>query len=170
MKTIILRSVNKDMTAYGGFVWPKAGQVEAPDWEPTAECGHGLHGLRSGDNNPGTWYKNGLVLGVEVEAKDIIDLGGKCKFKSGRVVYCGDMTGFCANFPGVWFMGTATAGNYGTATAGDGGIIQVGYYDVKRYRICVGYVGEKGVLPDTPYRVENGKLVAVKIKKEPSHE
>jgi len=50
--------------------------------------------------------------------------------------------------------GTATAGDDGTATAGEGGIIQIYWYDGHRRRILVGYVGEAGLLPDVPYRVE----------------
>jgi hypothetical protein len=42
----ILRSCKEDMSSYGGFKWPKAGPVEAPNWEPgVAKCGNGLHGL-----------------------------------------------------------------------------------------------------------------------------
>jgi len=52
-KVLILRTCNADMTSYGGFVWPESGPVEAPDWEPTYECGHGLHGLLWGEGNSG---------------------------------------------------------------------------------------------------------------------
>jgi hypothetical protein len=70
--------------------------------------------------------------------------------------------------------GTATAGDYGTATAGDGGTATAGYggtatagdygtlvirwHDRNRARLAVGYVGENGIKPNTPYRVANGNL------------
>lgn len=57
------------------------------------------------------------------------------------------------------YDGTATAGDGGAATAGHGGIICIRYWDTTRYRLAVGYVGEDGILPDTPYRVVDGRLV-----------
>jgi hypothetical protein len=56
-------------------------------------------------------------------------------------------------------FGTATAGNFGTATAGNYGIIQIKYWDGKRYRILTGYIGEDGLDPDIAYHVEDGKFV-----------
>ena len=43
-KSIVLRICKADMTTYNGFIWPTKGYVEAPDWDDTEECGHGLHG------------------------------------------------------------------------------------------------------------------------------
>jgi len=77
---IVMRSCPKSMTTRNGFVWPTAGPVRAPDFLPTKECGHGLHGLLSSQNDPGEWYQDGVILGVEVCAADLIDLGGKVKF------------------------------------------------------------------------------------------
>jgi hypothetical protein len=55
--------------------------------------------------------------------------------------------------------GTATAGYGGTATAGDRGIIQIRYYDGRRYRLKVGYIGE-GLEAGVPYRLaEAGNFV-----------
>jgi hypothetical protein len=51
--------------------------------------------------------------------------------------------------------GTATAGFRGTATAGDKGIINIKYYDGSRYRLVIGYIGENGLLPNTPYLLDN---------------
>jgi hypothetical protein len=56
------------------------------------------------------------------------------------------------------YKGTARAGYKGTASAGDYGIIQIKYYN-SRYRILTGYIGEDGLLPNTKYKVENGKFV-----------
>ena len=61
--------------------------------------------------------------------------------------YCGTVT--AGNY------GTATAGDYGTATAGDGGILVIKYYDGNRYRFATAYVGENGILPNTPYRLDD---------------
>ena len=105
------------MTSKNGFVWPKSGPVAAPDWAPTKSCGHGLHGLRSGDNDPGEWY-GGPILAVDVEDEKIVDLCGKCKFPSGVVVYCGDMEGFCKKFPGCWYGAKVTGGDRSTVTGG----------------------------------------------------
>jgi len=56
-------------------------------------------------------------------------------------------------------FGTATAGYEGTATAGEGGIINIKYWDSGRYKILTGYIGEDGLEPNTPYRVQDGKFV-----------
>ena len=50
-KVLVLRTCAADMSAYGGFVWPRYGHVEAPDWNPRAECGNGLHGLKWGEGS-----------------------------------------------------------------------------------------------------------------------
>jgi len=69
---------------------------------------------------------------------------------------------------GNW--GTATAGNWGTATAGEGGtatagefgIIQIRYFSNGRWRIKTGYIGEDGLKPNTPYRLdENNEFAEV---------
>jgi hypothetical protein len=56
----------------------------------------------------------------------------------------------------------ATIGNGGMAKAGPLGLVIITYWcaDEKRYRACVGNVGEEGILADTWYRVVGGKLVA----------
>ncbi|EMO9845330.1 hypothetical protein RWC52_000310 [Pseudomonas aeruginosa] len=54
---------------------------------------------------------------------------------------------------GNW--GTATAGYKGTATAGEKGEIRIRYWDEKadRYRTVIGYIGEDGLEPDVPYKL-----------------
>ncbi|HIE5956816.1 TPA: hypothetical protein ACXNYZ_004666 [Pseudomonas aeruginosa] len=51
--------------------------------------------------------------------------------------------------------GTATAGNRGTATAGEKGEIRIRYWDEKagRYRTVIGYIGEDGLEPNVPYKL-----------------
>ena len=58
--------------------------------------------------------------------------------------------------------GKATAGDRGTATAGEDGQIFINYIDSSnRRRTLVGYIGEDGLKPNTPYRVKDGKFVEV---------
>ncbi len=51
--------------------------------------------------------------------------------------------------------GTATTGYKGTATAGEKGEIRIRYWDEKadRYRTVIGYIGEDGLEPDVPYKL-----------------
>ncbi|WP_334017944.1 hypothetical protein [Pseudomonas aeruginosa] len=53
------------------------------------------------------------------------------------------------------YEGTATAGYEGTATAGEKGEIRIRYWDEKadRYRTVIGYIGEDGLEPDVPYKL-----------------
>ena len=56
--------------------------------------------------------------------------------------------------------GTATAGVCGTAAAGVCGIIRIRRWDGNRYRDVVGYIGEDGLQPNTPYRLDaEGRFV-----------
>jgi len=87
------------MTGYGGFKWPESGPVEAPDWEPTYECGHGLHGLPWGVGGSEylNWDEEAKWLVVEAKDDEVLtgqgDLTAKCKFPRGNVVYCGERKG-----------------------------------------------------------------------------
>ncbi|MES2348468.1 MAG: hypothetical protein V4641_12975, partial [Pseudomonadota bacterium] len=66
--------------------------------------------------------------------------------------------------------GTATAGYSGTATAGYSGTISIKWYDTKRntYRVVIGYIGEDGLKPDTPYRLnEAHQFEEVVVKPRP---
>ena len=89
----IIRTVDNDYTSYNNFQWPKSGQVKADDFKPTSECGNGLHGLRIGQQKPGTWYGDGIVLLLQVPASTIIDLedNDKCKFPECKIVMSGNM-------------------------------------------------------------------------------
>ena len=55
------------------------------------------------------------------------------------------------------YSGTATAGHYGTATAGKNGEIRIKFLDKKseRYRTAQGYIGEGGLEPNTPYKLND---------------
>lgn len=89
---LVLRSCYPDLTSYNGFVWPESGYVEAPDWDPSPICGGGLHGWLwgEGEGSLGNWEEDAKWLVVKVAASKIVDLGGKVKFPSGEVVFCGN--------------------------------------------------------------------------------
>lgn len=183
----VLRTCRADMTSYGGFVWPESGPVSCPDWQPTAECGNGLHGLLWGEGEGPLldWNVDAKWLVVRVMVSSIIGLGGKVKFPAGDVVFCGDRLGATsdiiarganpercvggtatAGYHGTATAGdrgTATAGEYGTATAGDGGTLIVKWFDLQagRFRTAVAYIGEDGIKPNVAYRVQDGKFVEV---------
>jgi hypothetical protein len=122
------------MTSHGGFCWPDSGPVSAPDWQPTAECGNGLHGFLwgEGDGSLANWSEDARWLVVSVQAETIIDLGGKVKFPSGEVVYVGDRkdaTDFLRDNGGLGRLiigSTITGGDGSTITGGDGSTITGG--------------------------------------------
>src|SRR5678816_510935 len=135
---LILRTVDRDRKAYGGFVWPEKGEVSCPDWDPAAECGNGLHGWLRGEGDSQSiagwsWSRadERLWQVVEVVEADIIDLSGKVKFPRGVVLYTGDRataTKMISDaYPGAAVIGgVVTAGNSGTATAGYAGTATAG--------------------------------------------
>jgi len=148
-KALVLRTCKADMRSPSsdakGFVWPRSGPVECPDWRPDAECGHGLHGALWGEGSggdPWCWEADANWLVVEVDAADVVSLdgGSKVKFPRGVVVFCGlrrEATEWLAvRAPGrkiigalvaAGYMGTASAGYMGTASAGDMGTASAGY-------------------------------------------
>jgi len=79
---IVLRTCAEDGTSSHGFKWPMSGIVEAPDWKPTPECGHGLHGWLWGCGDWSLKVKGDKIkwLVLEVEKSSIVDLNGKVKF------------------------------------------------------------------------------------------
>lgn len=139
---LVLRTCAANGGAYGGFIWPESGEVVAPDWDPSPECGNGLHGLLwgEGDGSILNWDSDARWLVCEVDAADVVDIGGKVKFPRANVVYCGDRDGatallslarpgavVCGGTATAGYRGTATAGEGGTATAGDDGTATAGY-------------------------------------------
>jgi hypothetical protein len=144
---LCLRTVNQDGTAYNNFKWPTLGFVEAPDWEPTEECGNGLHGYLKGCGNAEQIKWNGLFQVVKVIEKEIVQLDGKVKFPRCEVIFTGSQKEATdilqKEYPGLPIIGatvvvgdnlvavsgvrgTATAGNNGTATAGEDGTATAG--------------------------------------------
>jgi len=131
----VLRTCAANMTSHGGFRWPEAGPVEAPDWSDDGECGGGLHGLLRGEGDGGllNWNSVARWLVVRVRAADVRDLGDKVKFPRGEVVHVGDRHSAAALIASLHpearaIVGyTATAGFGGTATSGDYGRSTAGY-------------------------------------------
>ena len=60
-KILVLCTCDADMSAYDGFIWPSAGAVIAPDWnpDPAIDYGRGLHGLAWGDSGIAASIGNG---------------------------------------------------------------------------------------------------------------
>src|SRR3989339_438483 len=87
-----IKTVNANMTAYNGFVWPESGRVTAPDWRGTKECGNGLHAFLWGVGDYSLRSKGAdakwLVLCI-ADTTPMINLGGKVKFPACEVVFCG---------------------------------------------------------------------------------
>jgi len=152
MKRYILKTVQADGSAYGNFQWPLevGAEVVAPDWDPTPQCGGGLHGLLNGVGNGGllNWDNDAVWIVAKVPKKaQLVDLDGKVKVDRCKVVFVGNQlsaisflqeNGCDGPIVGATVVagnngtatagdrGTATAGNYGTATAGDYGTATAG--------------------------------------------
>ena len=178
----VLRTCAADMTSYGGFVWPREGVVEAPDWQPTADCGRGLHGFLwgEGDGSLADWSRDAVWIVSRIN--EWIDLDGKVKFPRAEVVFSGSREDATAKIRELGANGavigstltggdrsTLTGGDYSILrgghgsilTGGDGSILCLSWRDGNRHRIVVAYVGEDGVKADTAYRLRDGKLVEV---------
>ena len=60
--------------------------------------------------------------------------------------------------------GTSTSGDYGTSTSGDKGILIIKYWNIEkeRFMVATAYVGENGIEPNIPYKLdENHQFVEV---------
>ena len=134
---LVLRTSNADGTSHHAsrFQWPAEGPVEAPDWNPRAGCGGGLHGLAWGTGGFTLDTVDALWQVVEVGVTDLVNLGDKVKFRRGIVVHSdtdmAEAVALIADHPlaaGLQVAhATRTAGRSGTATAGDWGTATAGY-------------------------------------------
>lgn len=143
----VTKCVNADMTSRHDekFVYPKKGYIEAPDWEASAGCGHGLHGFLwgEGDGSLSNYSDQSVWLLIRVNPADgLVDRGDKCKFRRGYVLAVSDYRTIAERLKKylptdrqykvigstatAGYRGTATAGDYGTATAGGGGTATAG--------------------------------------------
>ncbi len=134
----VLLTCSQDGTSQNGFKWPKTGPVECNDWEPTAECGNGLHGLLwgAGDFSLLNWSAKSKWLVVKVAEADVVKLDGglKVKFPKCTVEFYGDRDGAIAFIrdkgadPLHLCCQQALDGDYGQALAGVFGQALVGVY------------------------------------------
>ena len=182
-KWLVLRTVDADWRSRDGFRWHKTVETVTPDWDPDPgrDCGGGLHGLLWGCGDAGLLSSDpdAVWLVVAVDVVDVAnpDQAHKVRFRAGQVRFHGTrdeavdylMAHGAAGLPVVYGTataghgGTATAGHGGTATAGNDGTLIIAWYDRSRPRRAVGYIGEDGLKPDTPYRVNiRGEFVEVK--------
>jgi hypothetical protein len=204
---LVLRTCDENMRSHGGFQWPESGRVVAPDWNPKAQFGNGLHGWLWGSGDWALKTSGSAIwwLVVEVERAGIVDIGGKVKFEAGEVVFRGKQwseamafirgragytaessatgdyghasatgdyghasasgysghasaTGDYGHASASGYYGWACTGRNGAAKAGIDGTISILWWDGKRNRLAVGYVGEDGIKADTLYQVVSGKL------------
>ena len=143
-RNLMLKTVGPKGEAYGGFIWPLTvgSVVEAPDWDPSRQCGGGLHGLLGGRGNASLldWGKSAKWLVIEV-LESLVSLGDKAKCKAVIIRYCGDQSGATAylyrhthnlDIVGLVFTGgdcaTLTGGNYATLTGGNRATLTGGNY------------------------------------------
>ena len=150
---LVLRVTDSDGKSYGGFQWPLTigAEVVAPDWNPVAKCGGGLHGWMygAGNSTSADIHVDSKWMVVEVALADVVMLDGKVKFPRCVVKFVGDqktatdylvlhepratcvISATCVvgdhQCTSVGDYGTAMAGDYGTATAGDYGTAMAGY-------------------------------------------
>ena len=144
----ILRCCDKDLRSHGGFQWPGQGLVEAPNWNPKAECGQGLHGWLWGEGDvsaSGSTHEDpeSIWIVARVMKSEIVELGGKVKFPRAWVEFVGtreaavDRMCELAGSGRAIIYSTATAGDLGTATAGYAGTATAGI----RGTATAGYAG-----------------------------
>ena len=177
-EALMLRTCQADGTSYNGFKWPKSGPVTCPDWKPNARCGHGLHGLLwgEGDGSLLDWSETAAWLVVRVKESEAIQIDRKVKVPGGVVEFFGarmDAIAIIQKYAPAGCIivsgtatagdrGTATAGYRGTATAGADGVISIQYRNGEKHKRAVFAVGENGIEPNQPYRVdEKGQPIKV---------
>src|SRR5881394_1563273 len=100
-EVLILRRVGKDRKAHGGFMYPAGvgATVEPESWEPSAECGNGLHGwpwaFGIGEGQDFNLIDDiWLVLGAKPE--DVVgelNRGMKCKCHHATIRFEGSFSG-----------------------------------------------------------------------------
>ena len=180
---LVLRTCGPNMESYRGFIWPKTGHVEAPDWSPEPTCGRGLHGLLwgEGDGSMLNWNADANWMVLRVETDCLVDLGRKVKFPACEIEFCGERMAAVAYISAngaagravvsgtatAGLGGTATAGDRGTATAGAGGVIVIQHWNGKRYKMKIAHVkdedGDGQLEPNVPYRLDDaGNFVVAK--------
>ena len=137
--------------------------------------------MGEGEGTLANWDSKAKWIVAEVDKTDVIDLEGKVKFPKCKVIFIGDRKeatdliilkggkSVIGSFVTSGDFGTSTSGDYGTSTSGDGGTSTSGDYGTStsgekgtlvikywdnntlRIKLATAYVGENGILPNTPY-------------------
>jgi hypothetical protein len=88
----VVRTCEEGGKSYKGFQWNLeiGGITSCEDWNPDMYCSRGLHGFLNGEGD------NGLIIGpvwmiLEVDDSEIIKGRHKCKFKSAKTLWVGDL-------------------------------------------------------------------------------
>jgi hypothetical protein len=137
--SLVLRVCESDFSSRNEFVWPsEIGAIaNCPDFVDSNECGNGLHGWLNGmgDSSASDFVDviDSKWLVLEVETDKIIDLVGKVKFPSAKVIFIGsrgecanyiyDRVPDCSNIIGL----EKICGNYSTLNGGDYSTLTGGY-------------------------------------------
>ncbi len=158
MTNLFLRTTDAEGRSHGGFQWPLeiGATVTAPDWDPAPKCGNGLHGLMDGLGQASHLSFDDDAIWWIVEAADAVDLGGKHKFQSCRVVAFGPRHEATAELhrlrPGPIHGLALTGGDGSTLTGGDRSTLIFLRWVNSRRRVLTAYVGEGGIKPGVAYR------------------
>ena len=153
---LLLKTVDATGRAYGGFRWPLevGATVTAPDWEPTAACGHGLHGFPwgEGDGSLLDWSKDAIWIVFAAQESEVVCFDGKAKCQTATIKCVGDRAVATTYLALHGKSGASVVG--ATVTGGDGANFTIRWRDGTRVRGGVGYIGEDGLLPNVAYRFD----------------
>ena len=172
-----------------GFRWTlkKGARVKPVRWDPdpARDCGDGLHGMVIGRHDGKSMIQptNPTVLWLVFRPiGGVVESSGKIRCEEAEVMEFGSrqeilerlmeqgITGLPYSVLTGGDHSTLTGGDdstltglpYSTLTGGHSSTLSIQWHDCKRYRIAVAYVGEGGILPNVPYRVnEQGKFKRV---------
>lgn len=94
MKSLILRNCDAGGKSRKGFQWDTTigGTTKATDWNPTPECGQGLHGWLWGEGNASVSSYNDSPIWLVCEIKEYVTIGSdKVKFPLAKTLFVGNM-------------------------------------------------------------------------------
>jgi len=88
----VYKGVNADLRSAHGTEYPIGATVTCPDWEPTVECGNGLH-FSPSPTATESYCTPERYLECTVKLADVVPLGDKVKASACRVVRVVDRWG-----------------------------------------------------------------------------
>jgi hypothetical protein len=157
------RILGDKLVSNNDFEWPTTlfSEVLAPDWNPEAECGRGLHALAPGQQYPGVWYEEGAWLLVAAKRNQLVNLFDE-KYKApgftilaiaytnGRIVIPQLLrqlnvseSVYQAAVADLSDHSVVSVGHQGVAVTGNGGYAEAGYYGT-----AIGHFSSKAVTED----------------------